>query len=92
MVEFETLESKDVKWANNFIEVSRKKAITEEGENVFISLSRGFFTPDGEKRYRKNFTIPNQPEVVDQIIEALRSLKEGAAEKEITEKPEEKIA
>jgi hypothetical protein len=74
MVKFETMESKEVKWANNFIEVSRKKAVTEESENFFISLSRGFFTPEGEKRYRKNFTIPAQPEVVGQIIEALQGL------------------
>lgn len=59
MVEFETLKSEEIKFGNNnFIEVARKKAITEEGENEFISLSRGFITMNGEKRYKKSFTIP----------------------------------
>ena len=50
MVEFETINSEDVKFGNNnFIEVSVKKAISEEGENVFFSLSRGFFTQEGER-------------------------------------------
>ncbi len=75
MVDFETIESFDVKFGNNnFIEVGKKKAVTEEGENEFISLSRGFFTPDGQKRYKKNFAIPTDSEVLKQIIEALQKL------------------
>lgn len=75
MVDFETIESTEVKFGNNnFIEIGKKKAITEEGENQFISLSRGFFTPDGEKRYKKNFSLPNDAEVVKQIVEALQNL------------------
>jgi len=75
MVDFETIESFDVKFGNNnFIEVGKKKAVTEEGENEFISLSRGFFTPDGQKRYKKNFAIPTDPEILKQIIEALQKL------------------
>lgn len=59
MVEFETLKSEEIKFGNGkFIEVARKRAISEEGENEFISLSTGFFTTDGEKRYRKSFTVP----------------------------------
>lgn len=59
VVEFETLKSEEIKFGNNnFIEIARKKAITEEGENEFISISRGFITVDGERRYRKSFTIP----------------------------------
>ncbi len=76
MVEFQTIESKDVKFGtNNFIEVSRKKAVTEEGENIFISISRGFFAPDGGKRYRKNFSLPDNNEVIDAIVGALSELK-----------------
>ena len=75
MVEFETVESTEVKFGNNnFIEVGKKKAVTEEGENEFISLSRGFFTPDDQKRYKKNFALPNDAEVLKQIIEALQNL------------------
>ena len=78
MVEFETIESTEVKFGNNnFIEIGLKKAVTEEGENRFISLSRGFFTQDGQKRYKKNFAIPNDSEVLSKIIEALQNLNTG---------------
>lgn len=81
MVEFKTIESTDVNFGNNnFIEISRKKAVTEEGENEFVSLSRGFFTPDGQRRYKKNFAIPSDREVLDQIIEALKKLEVGKKE------------
>ena len=75
MVEFETIESTEVKFGNNnFIEIGKKKAVTEEGENEFVSLSRGFFTQDGQKRYKKNFAIPNDAEVLKQIVDALQNL------------------
>ena len=71
-VKFETLESFDIKFGNGkFIEIAKKKAITEEGENQFISLSNGFFLPDGEKRYRKNFALPNDMEVLKEVVEDL---------------------
>lgn len=75
MVEFETIRSDEVMFGNsNFIEVARKKAITAEGENEFISLSRGFYTLNKEKRYRKSFTIPISKEVVDFISEKLKEM------------------
>ena len=90
MVEFETIESTEVKFGNNnFIEIGKKKAITEEGENQFISLSRGFFTPDGEKRYKKNFSLPNDAEVVKQIIDALENLNVDEKKEETQEAEEE---
>ena len=77
MVDFETLEGTEVEFGNNdFIQVARKKAISEDGENVFLSLSRGFFGEDGERVWKKNFSIPDDDEVLDEIIEALKELKE----------------
>ena len=74
MVEFETINSEDVKFGNNnFIEVSVKKAISEEGENVFFSLSRGFFTQEGEKRYKKNFSLPHDGETLKAVLSALKT-------------------
>lgn len=71
------VEGTDVKFRDNdFIQVSRKKAVSEDGENLFISLSRGFFTEDDERRWKKNFSIPDDPEVLDEIIEALKKLRE----------------
>jgi len=75
MVEFETIKAEEVSFGNsNFIEVARKKAITPEGENEFISISRGFYTLNKEKRYKKSFTVPISKEVVDFISEKLKEM------------------
>ncbi|MCD6557528.1 MAG: hypothetical protein J7K31_00655 [Candidatus Aenigmarchaeota archaeon] len=75
MVEFQTLKAEEIKFGNNnFIEVARKKAITDEGENEFISISRGFFLPDGNKRYKRSFTVPLEDEVINFISEKLKEV------------------
>ncbi len=75
MVTFETLKSEEIKFGNsNFLEVARKKAISEDGENEFLSISRGFFSPTGEKRYRKSFTIPLNDEVIDFVVKTLKKV------------------
>ena len=55
------------------MEVARKKAITEDGESEFISVSRGYFLPDGSERFKKSLTIPDEEElkkfVAQQILE-----------------------
>ena len=59
MVEFQTIKKEEIIFGENknkFVELARKKAITPEGENIFISLSSGFLTQEGERRYRKSFT------------------------------------
>ena len=75
-VEFEVITSEEIKYAEDkkFIEVARKKAKTEEGENEFISISSGYFTPTGEKRFKKSFTVPNDAEVIDFIAENLKKM------------------
>jgi hypothetical protein len=75
MVKFETIKAEEVKFGNNkFIEIARKKAITEEGENEFVSLSSGFFTQTGERRYKKSFTVPQDAGVVAFITEKLKHI------------------
>ncbi len=75
MVEFETIKAEEIKFGNNnFIEVARKKAITPEGENEFISISRGFYLLDKEKRYRKSLTVPISEEVVNFISEKIKEM------------------
>lgn len=75
MVEFQTIKSDEIMFGNgNFIEVARKKAVTEQGENEFISISRGFYTLNKEKRYRKSFTVPIQQEVVDFISNKIKEM------------------
>ena len=65
MVEFQTVKAEEIKFGkNNFIEIARKKAVVEEGEdNEFIAISRGFFLPDGTKRFKKSLAIPDDQKI-----------------------------
>jgi len=75
MVEFETLAAEKKEFGrNNFIEVARKKAITEDGENQFISISRGYFLPDGTERFKKSLTIPDDQEMKDFVADKIKNL------------------
>ncbi len=77
MVRFETLKSESIGiGGNNFIEVAHKKAITSDGENEFISISRGFVTRENEKRFKKSIAIPFDKEVVENLREALQKMTE----------------
>ena len=74
-VKFETIKSEEVTFGNNnFLEIARKKAITDEGENEFVSISRGFTTPEGEKRFRKSITIPNEKDVIKKVADSLAKI------------------
>jgi len=75
MVEFETVESKEIKFGNNkFLEVARKRAKTPEGENEFISISKGFITPTGQKRFKNALGFPAEEDIKNGLIEALQSI------------------
>ena len=75
MVKFETLSSHEMKFGNNnFIEIARKKAIADDGENLFISISRGFMKQDGEKRYRSSVSLPINEELVSFIAAKLKEV------------------
>ncbi len=75
MVEFQTVKSEEVKFGkNNFLEVARKKAVVEEGENEFIAISRGFFLPDGTKRFKKSLAIPDDQEIKDFVSSKLKEI------------------
>jgi len=75
MVEFETIKAEEVKFGrNNFIEISRKKAIAERGETEFISIARGFYLEDGEKGWKSSITIPSEPEKRDKIAELIKTI------------------
>jgi hypothetical protein len=75
MVEFETLKAVDVKFGtNNFIEVARKKALSEQGEREFISISRGFYLKDGSKAWKTSITLPDEKEKLDKISDLLKKI------------------
>jgi hypothetical protein len=74
-VEFETIETKEIKFGNNkFLEVARKRAKTPEGENEFISISKGFITPTGQKRFKNALGFPAEDEIRNGLIEALQTI------------------
>ena len=98
MVEFETKETKEIQFGNNkFLEVARKVAKTPEGENEFVSISKGFVAPTGQKRFKNALGFPADKQIVDGLIEALQSLdvseaEAAPAEEEPAEEPAEEEA
>jgi hypothetical protein len=75
MVEFQTVKAEEVKFGkNNFLEIARKKAVTEEGNNEFISLSRGFYLPDGSKRFKRNIAIPDDPQIRQFVAKHIKDM------------------
>lgn len=74
-VEFITISAEKVNFGkNNFIEIARKKAVSEDGENEFISLTRGYYLPDGTERFKKSITIPDEEEVKGFIVDKITNL------------------
>ena len=85
MVDFETLFSQEKKFGrNNFIEVARKKS--NQGFE-FVSIAKGWFTPNNEKRYKRAFSLPVNKDVLDFAASVLIKLAEQApTDKELQEK------
>lgn len=88
-IRFETIKSQEVKFGrNNFIEIARKKAVTNQGEaSEFIAISRGFFGRDGMKRFKRSLTIPDDVDVIDFICKNIKEMSSGtkASEPEFAE-------
>ncbi|MBU3896816.1 MAG: hypothetical protein KJ697_02690 [Nanoarchaeota archaeon] len=75
MVEFETKEVKEIKFGNNkFLEVALKTAKTDEGQSDFVSISKGFMTQTGEKRFKNSLGFPAESEIRDRLVEALQGI------------------
>ena len=94
MVEFETKETKEIQFGNNkFLEVARKIAKTPEGDNEFISISKGFIAPSGQKRFKNALGFPADKNILDGLVDALNSLDvspmEAPEEETTEEQPEE---
>ena len=76
MVEFETIEKERQDYGNfpgeKFIEVSRNKAIQDDGsENSFIQIATGYYNDDESVNYKKRFTVPKDKKAIDHIGEKL---------------------
>jgi hypothetical protein len=73
--EFETLKAEKKNFGkNNFIEVARKKVKSDTGETEFISISRGYYLPDGSERFKKSLTIPDIPELKEFVADKVKNL------------------
>lgn len=74
--EFTTLKTEKVEFGrNNFIEVARKRARTQDGlENEFISVTRGYYLVDEKERFKRSISIPDEPEVRRLIADKIREL------------------
>lgn len=70
MPDYTTLKSDEYKYGNNFIEISRKKI--EEAE--FISLSKGYYTRAGDKKYKNGIGFPDDKALKDFLIKNLQEL------------------
>ena len=70
MPDYETLKIEEYKYGNNFIEVARKKV--EDAE--FISLSKGYYTQSGEKRYKNGIGFPDEAEIKKFLIDNLQTI------------------
>jgi hypothetical protein len=75
MVEFTTIKAEEIKFGkNNFIEISRRKAVSESAENEFIAVSRGYYLPDGTKRWKSSVVLPNEKDKRQAIAKFITSL------------------
>ncbi len=64
-VQFETINAFRIDFGNNkFIEVARRVAKGKDGSNEFLQISRGFYLPDGQRRYKKgSISVPDSEEI-----------------------------
>ena len=72
MVEFETVKATEVPFgSNNFIEISKRKAVTPVGEIEFYAISRGYYLPDGTKRWKGSIALPQEKEKRKEIAKLI---------------------
>ncbi|MDY6777240.1 MAG: hypothetical protein SVU32_01115 [Candidatus Nanohaloarchaea archaeon] len=77
MVEFDTLKSKEIEFGDGeFIQLARKRALSDEGDEVFISLSRGYIDADGDRRFKSSFSIPLDEDVVGFLVDNMSDMLE----------------
>jgi len=75
MVEYDTIASEEIKFGrNNFIEVAKKKAISDDGETEFVSISRGYYLDDGTKKWKASIALPQEEEKRNEIADLIKRL------------------
>jgi hypothetical protein len=80
-MDYETLKSEYVNYGRNkFIEISKKRVTSENA--VFLNISKGYYTPDGDKRYHRGIGFPPEDAIVDGILGKLRDVMDSVDESE----------
>lgn len=83
-VEFVTIRAEELPFGkNNFLEIAHKKAVSERGENEFVSVSRGFMTQTGQKRFRSSVSMP--VDMAGKAADLLKNIAAGKPAEEATE-------
>lgn len=71
MAEWKTLKEQTIEvGGNNFIEVNIKQP--PESDNMLIGISKGWFTPEGQKRYKANILFGKEKK--DELIKVLSEI------------------
>jgi hypothetical protein len=78
-IKFETVKAKEIVFGNNFLEIAKRKALGEDGERPFISLTRGYYMENEEKEskdrvFKQTVTLPDNDENVKNFVRALKDI------------------
>lgn len=74
MAEWKTLKQETMEaGGNNFIEVNVKQP--PEGKALFIGISKGWFSEDGQKRYKSNILVTREKK--KELLELLEKIDSG---------------
>ncbi len=73
---FKTIKSVEKEYGSrNFIEVALKE--TNDGENVFFSISKGFKTQNDMKRYKNSLGFAASEELQQFLVDSFKELSEA---------------
>ncbi len=87
-MEYETIVSEYVDYGRNkFIEVSKKKVVPENA--VFLNISKGYYAPNGMKRYQRSIGFPPEEQIITGLIEKLGTVWSSVTEEEINSTAEQ---
>lgn len=85
-MDYETIMSEYVDYGRNkFIEISKKKVVSEGA--VFLNISKGYYTPQGTKRYQRGIGFPPEEEIVVGLIQKLQSILDSVTPDEASSTP-----
>lgn len=74
-VEYQTIASEYIDYGRNkFLEVSKKRILPDE--TIFLNISKGYYTPEGEKRYQRSIGFPDDGELLTDLVSKLKAVAE----------------